>query len=220
MSECNWSTREASKGKYFLPCMHSLFVLLLTPFHPILIYIYIRCTTIQVFIGQLLHEWPHPRICGWHRDEWMRRASGPKRGHNLGGYDGNLEKPHLFSACDYFFYRLPLFSLRASIKPGKPSRRISKLAIMKEQPGCSIWKRNLSHTGLVQTTQFAKLTLEEVGQFAEWAAIRVCKQLPELEPTFARGKKITDGASLKYSIEWCSLLKFLKIVLQDVPILT
>lgn len=45
----------------------------------------------------------------------------------------------------------------------------------------------------------------EVGQFAEGAAIRVCKQLSSREPVFARGK-LTDGTSLKYSAEWYLLL--------------
>lgn len=49
--------------------------------------------------------------------------------------------------------------------------------------------------------------LGEVGQFAEGAAIRICKQLPLREPVFARGE-ITDGTSLKYSAEWYLVLNF------------
>lgn len=47
--------------------------------------------------------------------------------------------------------------------------------------------------------------LGEVGQFAEGAAVRVCKQLSSREPVFAGGE-VPDGTSLKYSAEWDLLL--------------
>lgn len=98
---------------------------------------------------------------------------------------------------------LPIFSLMSSYKGLETKKNFkvgsneiaARLQYLKKKPA--------SHRACSHHT-VCRRELGEVGQFAECAAVRVCKQLPLWEPVFARGEA-TDRASVKHSTG-CSLL--------------
>lgn len=136
MNEWSWSAWETSTGKYssLLPTFSYLSTMFLS-----IPYLFIYEFTALILTGQLLHERCCTRICARYPDEWKTTHYLVLKEDITWADVRGIQKDLVFRMWPFFIDSL-FFSLRVPIKHKNPLRRISKLAIMKEKPGCSIWK--------------------------------------------------------------------------------